>query len=138
MHQGLENRVNKRLELLEEDTEALGIHRHNTLQFMKKHKAQYKQVFASLGLVSHNYKDYEARVRELGIAEEKIAETEKYLGYVLPLQLQAEIYTHVQPLLTRKDQKLTLMENVHERVKELTEELARQNRKQRAFEKENE
>ena len=85
--QKLDNRLSKRIEDIEETIEALSIHKRKSTAFMKLHKEQYKSMHANLGLINFNYKEYEARIRELGVAEEKIADTEKYLGYIQPIKM---------------------------------------------------
>ena len=62
-------------------------------------------------------------MRDLVVLEQNFADTEKYLGYVLPTQIQAKIYENLMPLTKSKDLKLGLMESTYDMMKEQLQEL---------------
>ena len=62
-------------------------------------------------------------MRDLVVLEQNFSDTERYLGYVLPTQIQAKIYENLMPLTKSKDLKLGLMETTYDLMKEQLQEL---------------
>ena len=57
-------------------------------------------------------------MRDLVVLEQNFSDTERYLGYVLPTQIQAKIFENLMPLTKNKDLKLGLMESTYEMMRE--------------------
>ena len=62
-------------------------------------------------------------MRDLVILEQNFSDTEKYLGFVLPMQIQAKIYENLLPLTKNKELKLGLLESTFEMLTEQKLEL---------------
>lgn len=62
-------------------------------------------------------------MRDLVVLEQNFSDTEKYLGFVLPMQIQAKIYENLLPLTKNKELKLGLLESTFEMLTEQKLEL---------------
>ena len=65
----------------------------------------------------------ENRLVDFTKIEETVADTEKFLGYVLPLRMTHMIYKNMIPMHKDKEQRLQLMESTQETMKDLLDDL---------------
>ena len=90
---------------------------------MKTQKDQFQRMAGNLGAMKHSLGEVERRLGDFSRIEETCADTEKYLGYILPIRMQYSIYKNLAPLQKDKEARLLLMENTEELMNDLVADL---------------
>lgn len=119
----LKRQMAKEHDQIWEDLEAIKYENRKANTFMGMHKAQFNKLNTAIGVLHYNIDEIDAQIKDFGDLAETCAETEQYIGYVLPLKIEAAIYKNLVPIQKGKEQKLTLMENTQEAWNELQEKM---------------
>jgi hypothetical protein len=73
----------------------------------------------AIGVLNYNMDEIDGQIKDFTDMAQTSADTEHYLGYVLPMKIEEAIYKTLLPVQKSKELKLTLMENTQDAFVEL-------------------
>ena len=106
-----------------EQIEAVKFENRKANTFMQMHKAQFNKLSTAIGVLHFNIDEIDVQMKDFNVLTQTCADTEQYLGYVLPLKIEETVFKSLMSVQSDNENRLTLMENTQEATLELKEKL---------------
>ena len=71
--------------------------------FMQMHKNQFTKLNTAIGVLQYNIEEIDAQVKDFADLAQTSADTEQYLGYVIPMKIERAILKNLLPVIKNKE-----------------------------------
>lgn len=75
-----------------EELEAIKFENKKANTFMQMHKQQFSKLSTAIGVLHFNFDEIDEQMKDFHTVNQTLADTEQYLGYVLPLKIEETVY----------------------------------------------